>query len=230
MNLISKAAAVLALVVPSFALAGSTWVVDPSHAQAKFTVKHMMVMDVIGTLGKVNGTIDMDEKDPTKSTVDIAIDVDPNTQEAKRDAHLKGPDFFDVEKFPKATFKSKKIAKAGKDKFKVTGDLTLRDVTKEVVVDVTLTPEFMHPFTKAPVRAATATTKINRLDYGLKWQVPMANNSLFVGNDIKIEVTAEIGPKQAEEAQKEAAQESTKPAAEAAKTADAGVKSAPGKK
>lgn len=228
MNLIQKAVAAIAVVLPSFAFAG-TWVVDPAHAQAKFTVKHMMVMDVTGTLGKVNGTIEMDEKDMTKSTVEISIDVDPNTQEAKRDAHLKGPDFFDVEKFPKATFKSKKIAKAGKDKFKVTGDLTLRDVTKEVVVDVTMTPEYTHPFTKAPVRAVVGTTKINRLDYGLKWQVPMANNALFVGNDVKIEVNAEISPKQAEAAQQEAAKEETKPAAEAAKAADAGVKSAPKK-
>ena len=229
MHFLKRTVAALAVALPSLAVAG-TWVVDPAHAQAKFTVKHMMVMDVVGTLGKVNGTVEMDEKDFTRSTVELVIDVDPNTQEAKRDAHLKGPDFFDVEKFPKATFKSKKIAKAGKDKFKVTGDLTLRDVTKEVVVDVTLTPEYMHPFTKAPVRAAVGTTKINRLDYGLKWQVPMANNSLFVANDVKIEVSAEIAPKPAEAAQAEAAQESTKPAADVAKTADAGVKSAPGKK
>lgn len=221
MNLIKNAVTALLVVLPAVASA-ATWVVDPAHAQAKFTVKHMMVMDVTGTLGKVTGTVEMDEKDPTKSSIDINIDVDPQTQEPKRDAHLKGPDFFDVEKFPKATFKSKKVAKAGKDRFKVTGDLTLRDVTKEVVVEVSLTPEFVHPFTKAPVRAAVATTKINRLDYGLKWQVPMANNSLFVGNEVKIEVTAEIGPKPAEQA--EAAKEETKPAA-----ADAGAKPAPKK-
>lgn len=220
MNMFKKS--VLALVaIPSFAFA-APWVVDSAHAQAKFTVKHMMVMDVTGTLGKVNGTIDWDEKDPTKSQIEVSIDVDPNTQEAKRDTHLKGPDFFDVEKFPKATFKSKKIAKAGKDKFKLTGDLTLKDVTKEVVFEMTLTPEYIHPFTKGPVRAATATAKINRLDYNLKWQVPMANNALFVGNDVKIEIGAEIMPKPAEEA---------KPAAEEAKPApvDAGTKAAPKK-
>jgi len=217
MNLIKSAVAALAVVlVPSIASA-ATWVIDPAHAQAKFTVKHMMVMDVTGTLGKVTGTIEMDEKDPTKSTLEVSIDVDPNTQEAKRDTHLKGPDFFDVEKFPKATFKSKKIAKAGKDKFKVTGDLTLRDVTKETTFDVSLTPQFEHPFTKAPVRAVTATGKINRLDYGLKWQVPMANNALFVGNDVKIELSAEIGPKPAEQA--EAAKEEAKPAPDAGKPA-----------
>src|SRR5438046_2590232 len=118
MNLLKSVA--LFAVVPTYALA-STWVIDPAHAQAKFTVRHMMVMDVTGTLGKLSGTIEMDDKDPTKSTVEVTIDVEPNTQEEKRDKHLRSPDFFDVEKFPKTTFKSKKIAKAGKDKFKVTG-------------------------------------------------------------------------------------------------------------
>ncbi|MBL8954810.1 MAG: polyisoprenoid-binding protein [Myxococcaceae bacterium] len=208
MNLIKNAVAALAVVLfPSFAVA-APWVVDSAHAQAKFTVKHMMVMDVVGTLGKVSGGIELDEKDPTKSVIDVTVDVEPNTQEAKRDGHLKGPDFFDVEKFPKATFKSKKIAKAGKDKFKVTGDLTLRDVTKETTFDLTLTAPFEHPFTKAPVRAVTATTKINRLDFGLKWQAPMANNALLVGNDVKIELAAEITPKPAEGA--EAAKEEPK--------------------
>lgn len=219
MNLIQRAVAAMCVVVPSFAFA-STWVVDSAHSQAKFNVRHMMVTDVTGTLGKVTGTIELDDKDASKSTVEINIDIDPQTQEAKRDAHLKGADFFDVEKFPKATFKSKKIAKAGKDKLKVTGDLTLRDVTKEVTLEATLTPEFVHPFTKLPVRGVVATGKLNRLDYGLKWQVPMANNSLFVGNDVKIEFTAELGPKQdaaAEPAKEEAKPAEAKPAAPAKK-------------
>lgn len=219
MNLLKTAVSALVVALPSVAL-GAPWVIDSAHAQAKFTVKHMMVMDVTGTLGKVTGTIEMDDKDPAKSTVDVSIDVDPNTQEGKRDQHLKSGDFFDVEKFPKATFKSKKIAKAGKDKFKVTGDLTLRDVTKEVVLEVALTPEMIHPFTKAPVRAVTGTTKINRLDYGLKWQMPMANNALLVGNDVKIDVAAEITPKPPE------AEKAPEPAKEEAKP-DAGKAAAP---
>jgi polyisoprenoid-binding protein YceI len=173
---------------------GSSWTIDPAHAQAKFSVRHMMVMDVAGTLGKVTGNVDMNDKDPTKSTVDVAIEVEPNTQEPKRDAHLKSPEFFDVEKFPKVTFKSKKIAKAGKDKYKVTGDLTIRDVTKETTLDVTMSPEMENPFSKAPTRAVVATGKINRLDYGLKWNMPMANNGVLVGNDVKIEVSAELHP------------------------------------
>jgi polyisoprenoid-binding protein YceI len=174
--------------------AGSNWSIDPAHAQAKFTVRHMMVMDVTGTLGKVSGTIDLNDKDPTKSKVDVSIEVDPQTQEEKRDKHLRSHDFFDVEKFPKATFTAKTIKKAGKDKFKVTGPLQLRDVSKDVTFEVTLSPEFPNPFNKSPTRAVVATATINRLDWGLTWQVPMANSGLYVGNDVKIELSAEIKP------------------------------------
>ncbi len=172
----------------------STWNIDPAHAQARFTVRHMMVMDVNGTLGKVTGTVEMDDKDFTKSSVNVSIAVDPQTQEEKRDKHLRSADFFDVDKFPKATFVSKTIKKAGKDKYKITGPLTLRDVSKDVTFEVTLSQEFANPFSKAPTRAVDATATINRNDWGLKWQVPMANNGLFVGNDVKIELQAELKP------------------------------------
>src|SRR6185436_7252866 len=100
-----------AVLAPSLAFAGTTpWVIEPAQAQAKFTVRHMMISDVTGTLGKVTGTVDMDDKDLTKSVVDVTITVNPNTQEDKRDTHLKSPDFFDIDKFPTAHFKSKKIA------------------------------------------------------------------------------------------------------------------------
>jgi polyisoprenoid-binding protein YceI len=203
----------LSLALVATVTVGSTWALDPQHAQAKFTVRHMMVMDVTGTLGKVSGTVEMDDKDVTKSTIDVTIHVDPQTQEEKRDKHLHSPDFFDVDKFPTATFKSKTIKKAGKDKYKVTGALTLRDVTKDVTFDVTMSPEFPNPFSKAPTRAVAATATINRLDYGLKWQVPMANNALFVGNDVKIEFSSEMKPPEP-------------PKAEEAKPADAGAAAA----
>jgi polyisoprenoid-binding protein YceI len=188
------AAAVLfaAVAVPAFA---GTWEIDPAHTSARFTVKHMMVSDVSGTLGRTTGTVDLDDKDPTHSKVDLSIEVHPQTQEAKRDTHLESPDFFDVAKFPKATFKSKKVERAGENKLKVTGELTLKDVTKEVTLDVTLIPEVTNPFSKQPVRGAIATATINRLDWGLKWNAPMANNQLVVGNDVKIEFVTELGPK-----------------------------------
>ena len=183
-----------AALVAALAL-GSSWELDPAHTSARFTVKHMMVSDVTGTLGRTTGTVDLDEKDLTRSKVDLAIEVKPQTQEAKRDAHLEGADFFDVAKFPKATFKSKRVEKVSENKLKVTGELTLRDVTKEATLDVTLLPEVTNPFSKAPVRGAIATGTINRLDWGLKWNMPMANNQLVVGNDVKIDFVAELTPK-----------------------------------
>lgn len=217
--------AMLSLALLASLTAGSTWALDSAHAQAKFTVRHMMVMDVTGTLGKVSGQVELDDKDPTKSTIDVTIHVDPQTQEEKRDKHLRSGDFFDVDKFPTATFKSKTIKKAGKDKYKVTGPLTLRDVTKDVTFDVTVSPEFPNPFNKAPTRAVSATATINRLDWGLKWQVPMANNALFVGNDVKIEFASEMKPPEPPKVEEAKTNAEAKPAA----ALDAGAPAAPKK-
>jgi polyisoprenoid-binding protein YceI len=182
----------LALIaVLPFAASAATWEIDSSHAAAKFSVRHMMLTDVTGTLGKVSGTVDYDDKEPQKAKVDLTIDIDPNTQEPKRDAHLKSADFFDAEKFPQARFKSKKVEKNG-DQLKVTGDLTLKGVSKEVTLDVNVLPEVVNPFSKQPARAGTATGTINRAEWGLKWNMPMANNGLVVGNEVKIEVAAEL--------------------------------------
>jgi polyisoprenoid-binding protein YceI len=177
------------------AVLASAWDIDPAHTAARFTVKHMMVSDVTGTLGRVTGSVDLDDKDVTHSKIDLSIAVDPQTQEPKRDEHLKSPDFFDVAKFPKATFKSKRVERVSENKLKVAGDLTLKDVSKEVTLDVTLIPEAQNPFTKSPVRGAIATATINRLDWGLKWNMPMANNAVVVGNDVRIDFVAELGPK-----------------------------------
>lgn len=185
-----------AALIAAVALAG-TWEIDPSHTSSRFTVKHMMISDVTGTLGRTTGTVDLDEKDLTKTKVDLAIEVHPQTQEPKRDGHLESPEFFDIAKFPKATFKSTKVEKAGEGKLKVTGDLTLKDVTKAVTLDVTLLPEVSNPFTKQPARGVIATGTINRTDWGLKWNMPMANNQVVVGNDVKIDFVAELGPKAA---------------------------------
>ena len=123
-----------ALTASSFAFA-STWEVDSAHAAANFAVKHMMVSNVNGSLGDVTGKVEVDDKDVTKSKVDVTIDVKGlNTKQTKRDDHLRSPDFFDVEKFPTATFKSTKIEKGEGAKLKVTGDLTLHGVTKSIEI------------------------------------------------------------------------------------------------
>ena len=185
-------AALAALAALSLA---SSWEIDPAHTSARFSVKHLMISDVSGTLGRTTGAVELDDKDLTRSKVDLAIDVKPQTQEPKRDAHLESADFFDVAKYPRATFKSKRVERAGEGKLKVTGDLTLKDVTKEVTLDVTLLPEVTNPFSKQPARGAIATGTINRLDWGLKWNAPMANNQVVVGNEVKIDFVAELAPK-----------------------------------
>ena len=129
-------AAIIALALPVFASA-STWNIDPDHSNVGFKVRHLMVSNVKGSFDKHTGTVDINDKDITKSKVEVTIDTDSiNTNVQKRDEHLRSADFFDVAKFPTMTFVSKKVAKAGKDKLKVTGDLTLHGVTRQVVLDV----------------------------------------------------------------------------------------------
>lgn len=180
------------VLAPAFAFAGS-WDIDPSHSQAAFTVKHMMVTNVRGEFRKLSGKINLDDKDVTKSTVEATLDAASiDTNEPKRDAHLKSPDFFDVEKFPTITFKSTKVQKAGK-KLKVTGDLTMHGVTKPVVLDVEgPTPAIKDPWGNVK-RAVFATTKVNRKDFGLNWNKALESGGMLVGDDINIELNLELG-------------------------------------
>lgn len=181
----------------SSAAFASTWDIDSAHAAANFAVKHMMVSTVNGTLGEVKGTVELDDKDVTKSTVNVTIDVAGlNTKVQKRDDHLRSGDFFDAAKFPAITFKSTKIAKAGK-KLKVTGDLQIKDVTKSVTFDVELTDEVANPFTKSATRGVTGGLTINREDWGLRWNMPMANNGVVVAKDVKISIDAELVKREA---------------------------------
>jgi len=183
------------LSAPAFAQAG-TWEVDPVHTAIEFSVRHMMVSTVKGQFEKVKGTLELDDKDVTKSTVEVTIDLaSVNTHEPKRDTHLKSPDFFDVAKFPTATFKSTKVQKAGKNKLKVTGDLTLHGVTKPVVLDVEgPTPAFKTPY-GTMVRGVHATAKIDRKDFAISWNTVLDNGGLGVGNEVSLELNAELSEK-----------------------------------
>lgn len=193
------------LSLSTFALA-APWDIDSTHAAANFAVRHMMVSEVHGTLGDVKGTIELDDKDLSKSKVEATIEVAGlTTKNQKRDDHLRSADFLDAAKFPAITFKSTKLEKAGADKLRITGDLTIRGATKSVVLDAVLTPEVQNPFSKATTRGATATTTINREDWGLVWNMAIANNGLLVGKDVKIALEFEF------------VRRDTKPAAPAAK-------------
>ncbi len=186
-----------ALAFSSFAFA-STWDIDSSHASAGFSVKHLGATNVNGTLGPVTGKVEVDDKDITKSKVEASIDVKGiNTNFEKRDGHLKGPDFFDVEKFGTATFKSTKIEKVSDTKLKVTGDLTLHGVTKSVTLDTDITPEVKNPFSGAQTRALTATGSLNRQDFGLTWKSGPAEAVKVVGDEVKLNIEAELSKKEA---------------------------------
>lgn len=193
-NLLALASISLAF-SPALATA-STWELDPSHTSIEFSVRHMMATTVKGQFEKVKGTLELDDKDITKSTVEVTIDLASiNTHEPKRDAHLKSPDFFDVAKYPTATFKSTKVQKAGKDKLKVTGDLTLHGITKPVVLDVDgPSKPYPTPF-GTTVRGIHATGKIDRKAFEISWNKALDNGGLLVGNEVSLDLNAEVSEK-----------------------------------
>jgi polyisoprenoid-binding protein YceI len=174
----------------------STWEIDPAHSSIEFSVKHMMVSTVKGSFEKVKGTVNLDDKDVTKSTVEVTIDAGSvNTHEPKRDGHLKSADFFDVAKYPTSTFKSTKILKAGKNKLKVTGELTLHGVTKNVTLEVEgPTDAYQTPF-GTTVRGVHATTKIDRKDFEIGWNKVLDNGGVLVGNEITLDIGIEMSEK-----------------------------------
>lgn len=189
------AVAVLAFALPTAGKA-AVWEVDPAHSSAQFAIRHLMVSTVRGEFTKFSGTFTLDDKDLTKSTLEASIDVTSiNTRIAKRDDHLKSPDFFDVAKYPTMTFKSKKVEAAGEGKFKVTGDLTMHGVTKEVVLDVTgSTKPIKDPMGKMRL-GGSATTKINRKDFGLAYNKALETGGVLVGEEVDITIDVEMTEK-----------------------------------
>jgi len=154
---------------PALAAAADTFKIEGSHTQSAFAVKHLMISTVRGEFGKTEGTVVIDPADLTRSTVEATIDVGSvNTRDAKRDEHLKGADFFDTARFPSITFKSTKVEKAGEG-LKVTGDLTMKGVTRPVVLEVAgPTAEIKDPWGNTR-RGLSATAKINRKDFGVSY-------------------------------------------------------------
>jgi polyisoprenoid-binding protein YceI len=187
----------LKLLAPALLLLGTIaraepWTFDMAHSRVGFTVRHMMVSNVGGSFHDVKATIDLDDKNLTKSTVEFTIAASSiDTQNADRDKHLKSPDFFDVTKFPNLTFKSTKITAAGKNKFKVTGDLTIRDMTKPVALEVTLTDPMTNPWGKT-VRGVEATGKLNRHEFGLNWNKTLDKGGVLVSDEVKLELSGEL--------------------------------------
>lgn len=184
--------AALPLLIAGIAHADSVeWKLDPSHTTVGFTVPHLVVSSVEGRFKEASAKIALDDADLTKSQVSVEINAASiDTGDAKRDDHLKSPDFFDVKKFPKLSFKSTKIAKAGAG-YKLTGDLTIRDVTKSVTLDATVSAPVKTPWGNQ-ARAAKVSGKIKRTDFGLKWNKGLETGGVLVGEEVTLNVSAEV--------------------------------------
>ena len=178
------------------AAATTTWQIDPAHTAAGFAVKHLMISTVRGQFKGVTGTVVWDDQDVSKSTIDVTIDATTvDTSEPMRDKDLKSEKFFDVAKYPTITFKSKKTENVSAGKLKVTGDLTIHGVTKEVVLDVEgPSNSVKDPWGNTRV-AASATTKVNRQDYGVKWNASSDGGGVVVGDDVNITIDLEMTKK-----------------------------------
>ncbi len=163
-----------------------TWNIDASHSIAEFAVRHMMVSTVKGRFGQLEGTIEADEANPTASSVRATIDVASiDTHDEQRDAHLRSDDFFNAEKYPHITFVSKRVERVDDENYRVVGDLTIRDVTKEVVLDTEFEGQVRDPYGNQ--RAGfTATTQINRGDFGVSFNGVLETGGVIVGDKVKI--------------------------------------------
>jgi polyisoprenoid-binding protein YceI len=185
-------AAMLAASTPCFAEV-STWEIDSAHSSAHFTVRHLMISNVRGEFRKVTGIMNLDETDITRSNVEAVIDATTiDTREEKRDNHLKSPDFFDVAKYPSITFKSKSVTKAVDGKFKVRGDLTMHGVSKEVTLDVEGLNSQIKDQRGMLKTGATATTRINRRDFGLNYSRALETGGVVVGDEAAITIELEF--------------------------------------
>jgi len=174
-----------------------SWQLDKAHSSINFSVRHMMISTARGRFEEFDGTFEVNEADPTQSKIEVQIQTASiNTKEPQRDGHLKSPDFFDAEKYPTLTFKSKRIEKVDDQHARLVGDLTIKDITKEVVLDVEYAGQAKSPW--GTVNAGyNARTKINRKDWGLTWNVALETGGMLVGDEVTLSIELEL-VKQAE--------------------------------
>jgi len=168
------------------------WSFDPTHSNADFSVRHMMISTVRGGFKEVSGKLNFDAKNPGASYVEASIKTASVwTGINDRDNHLRSADFFDVANYPEMTFKSTSVEVVNPTHAKVTGDLTIRDVTRSVVLDVEFIGEQKNPFSGKSSAGFSATTSINREDFGLTWNVALEAGGWLVGKEIKISLDVE---------------------------------------
>ncbi len=173
----------------------SIWEFDKSHTNVGFTVKHLVISEVDGNFSNFDGKVSTKGEDFSGADVEFTVDINSiNTNNENRDNHLKSDDFFNAEKFPEMTFKSKSMEKAGDDKYLLVGDLTIRDVTKEINLDVTYNGSVKDPWgnTKAGFKLIG---ELNRFDYNLKWNKTIETGGLVVGEKVKLNLNVQLTKK-----------------------------------
>lgn len=169
-----------------------SWQIDTAHTQIQFTVRHLMISKVRGWFEKFSGTVNLDESNPENTSVDVVIDAASiNTREPQRDAHLRSADFLDAEHHPHLTFKSTRVERTGERTARLYGDLTIRGVTKPVVLDVTFNGMLTNPWGMTSA-GFSAFTKINRKDWGLEWNVALEAGGWLVDDEVEIAIEAEL--------------------------------------
>ncbi len=173
--------------------ATTLWNIDTAHSHAQFKVKHMMISNVKGEFTAVTGSLQYDSENVANSTVQVTIDATTiNTREPQRDTHLKSADFFDIEKFPTLTFKSTRVSKKGDGELSVAGDLTIHGVTRTVTFEVEdFTAPMKDPWGNTRI-GLSATTKINRKDFGLTWNAALEAGGIVVGEEVTITLDVEF--------------------------------------
>ena len=168
------------------------WVIDAAHTEVNFTVRHMMISNVRGQFQKLTGTIELDEADPAATTVEVQIEAaSVNTKDEKRDAHLKSPDFFNAAQYPYLTFKSRRVEVTDASHARLMGDLTIRDVTQEVALEVEYNGSAKSPWGTTSA-GFSAKTSLNRKDWGLNWNVALETGGILVGDQVHISIELEI--------------------------------------
>ena len=168
------------------------WKIDPAHSEIKFRARHLVVSTVTGYFTRFNATVEAEKEDFSDGRINFEADVDSiNTGNEQRDAHLKSPDFFDAPHHPKMTFRSTSVKKAGDSDYKVTGDLTIRGITRPVVLDVTYNGT-VAGFGGQQVAGFEITGKVNRFDYGLKWNALTEAGGVVVGPEVRLDIAAEL--------------------------------------
>jgi polyisoprenoid-binding protein YceI len=194
----APSASASAAAAPVTFAAPASYEIDVSHSTIGFAVKHMMISNVRGSFGKFTGALYLDEKEPAKSTLQVDVDTASiDTSSADRDKHLRSPEFLDTAKFPKMTFKSTKVERVGAG-YRVTGDLTIRDVTKPVTLEVdALSSEVKDPFVGMLHRGAHATAKLSRKDFGITWSKTIETGAAVVDDTVTLELDVDFARKPA---------------------------------